>query len=62
MTMDSLHRMLRTISTETKAETSHLAVVREFLSHLDKINRKPARALISAKRMPRKIAKPRKSR
>ena len=38
--MDKLHTMLRTISGETKSDQRHLTVFREFLSHLDQIQRK----------------------
>ncbi|NVN87023.1 MAG: hypothetical protein HXX15_13160 [Rhodopseudomonas sp.] len=36
--MDSLHKMLSSIRTETKAKT-HLSVFREFLAHLDQVQR-----------------------
>jgi hypothetical protein len=38
--MDTLHTVLRTISTETKSRRDHLSVFREFLAHLDRIKRK----------------------
>ena len=38
--MDRLHTMLRAISGETKSDHRHLAVFREFLAHLDHIQRK----------------------
>jgi hypothetical protein len=37
--MDNLHNVLRSIR-ETKARRDHLAVFREFLSHLERIGRK----------------------
>jgi hypothetical protein len=37
--MDSLHGVLRSIRTETKADRKHLAVFREFLAHLDQAQR-----------------------
>ncbi len=40
--MDTLHTMLRSIRGEAKSGRTHLTVFREFLSHLDKINRKQA--------------------
>jgi hypothetical protein len=39
--MDTLHTVLRSIRNETKARRDHLSVFREFLSHLDRIGRKP---------------------
>jgi len=41
--MDTLHTVLRSISGETKNESAkpdHLTVFREFLAHLDEIQRK----------------------
>lgn len=38
--MDTLHSVLRTIRTETKSGRDHLSVFREFLAHLDAIQRK----------------------
>ena len=37
--MDSLHRVLRTIRTETKSAPNHLDVFREFLARLDELQR-----------------------
>ena len=37
--MDSLHRVLRTIRTETKSAPKHLDVFREFLARLDELQR-----------------------
>ncbi len=37
--MDTLHTVIRTISTETKSRRDHLSVFREFLAHLDRIKR-----------------------
>lgn len=45
---DTLHSVLRTIRGETKARTDHLSVFREFLAHLERINR------ASVKRTPAK--------
>lgn len=43
--MDTLHRVLRSFNTETKSASDHLTVFREFLAHLDRIQRKaPARS------------------
>ena len=46
--MDTLHDVLRTIQTETKTARPHLNVFRQFLAHLDHLQRKapvkPARA------------------
>jgi hypothetical protein len=40
--MDTLHTVLRNIRGETKsARRDHLTVFREFLTHLDRIGRKP---------------------
>jgi hypothetical protein len=41
--MDTLHSVLRTIRGETKSRRDHLAVFREFLSHLDRIGRRAPR-------------------
>jgi hypothetical protein len=38
--MDTLHTVLRSISTETKSAPNHLTVFREFLAHLDRIQHK----------------------
>ena len=38
--MDTLHSMLSSIKTETKSDRDHLTVFREFLAHLDSIQRK----------------------
>lgn len=40
--MDSLHDMLRAIRPETKAR-DHLRVFREFLDHLDQLQRRAPR-------------------
>ena len=43
--MDTLHHVLRSFNAETKSASDHLTVFREFLAHLDKIQRKaPARS------------------
>jgi hypothetical protein len=47
---DTLHSVLRSIRGETKSRPNHLTVFREFLAHLERINR------AGAKRAP---AKPR---
>lgn len=56
--MDTLHSMMRTLRPETKSGTSHLNVFREFLRHLDSIQRKapvkPARAKPQSRRKPAK--------
>ncbi|MBS0530236.1 MAG: hypothetical protein JSS22_12710 [Proteobacteria bacterium] len=38
--MDTLHSVLRSFNTETKSARDHLTVFREFLAHLDQIQRK----------------------
>jgi hypothetical protein len=38
--MDTLHSMLRSIRTETKASPRHLSVFREFLARLDDLQRR----------------------
>jgi hypothetical protein len=38
-TMDSLHEVLRAIRPQTKAAPNHLTVFREFLAHLDQLQR-----------------------
>lgn len=40
MAMDTLHHVLRTIQTETKTAKPHLNVFRQFLAHLDHLQRK----------------------
>ncbi len=41
--MDTLHTVLRSIRGETKSRRDHLDVFREFLEHIDRVNRrKPA--------------------
>lgn len=64
--MDTLHTVLRAISSETKtAKPEHLTVFREFLAHLEKIqhkapraaNVKPARAKSPSRRKPSKRTK-----
>jgi hypothetical protein len=50
--------MMRTLRPETKSNTGHLNVFREFLRHLDSIQRKapvkPARAKPQPRRKPAK--------
>ncbi len=41
--MDTLHSVLRSIRRETKSRPDHLDVFREFLGHLDRIGKRPAR-------------------
>jgi hypothetical protein len=43
--MDNLHSVLRNIHSETKSRRDHLAVFREFLSHLDRLGRRPQRSV-----------------
>jgi hypothetical protein len=38
--MDTLHHVLRSFNAETKSASDHLTVFREFLAHLDRIQRK----------------------
>jgi hypothetical protein len=38
--MDSLHDVMRAIRPETKSGRNHLSVFREFLAHLDQLQRK----------------------
>ena len=47
--MDTLHTVLRSIRGETKSRRDHLGVFREFLSHLDRIGRRPPRPPRDAK-------------
>lgn len=37
--MDSLHSVLRSMRPETKSGPDHLSVFREFLAHLDELQR-----------------------
>lgn len=59
--MDTLHTVLRSIRGEAKAGRGHLKVFREFLSHLDRINRKapvkPARTRLAPRQPPRRGAR-----
>lgn len=61
--MDTLHTVLRSLRAEAKTDRKHLDVFREFLAHLEKINRKasarpPARAkAASRRRSARRVAK-----
>jgi hypothetical protein len=52
--MDTLHHVLRSFNAETKSASDHLTVFREFLAHLDRIQRKaparPPRAKSAARR------------
>ena len=56
--MDTLHSMMHTLRPETKSGAGHLNVFREFLRHLDSIQRKapvkPARAKLQPRRKPAK--------
>ena len=54
--MDSLHRVLRTIRTETKSAPNHLDVFREFLARLDELQRQASvtRSREQARRKPLK--------
>ncbi len=61
--MDTLHTVMRTINTQTKSGSEHLSVFREFLKHLDGIQRKapmksPAKTPRSKTPPRRKPAKP----
>ncbi|MBI3435055.1 MAG: hypothetical protein HY056_08255 [Proteobacteria bacterium] len=38
--MDTLHSVLRSIRGETKTRPDHVGVFREFLNHLDRMNRR----------------------
>jgi len=67
--MDTLHSMMRALQGDTKSGTRHLNVFREFLRHLDSIQRKapaksahkpaskPARAKTSTRGKPAKRAR-----
>ena len=56
--MDTLHTVMRTIRTETKSSPDHFNVFREFLRHLDSIQRKapvkPSRSKTPPRRKPAK--------
>jgi nitrate reductase assembly molybdenum cofactor insertion protein NarJ len=47
--MDSLHTVLRTIRPETKSAPDHFSVFREFLAHLDALQRRALAAQPRAK-------------
>jgi hypothetical protein len=57
--MDTLHSVLRSIRGESKARRDHLNVFREFLDHLDRMNRRrmPPRANKAAKGKSRRSGK-----
>jgi hypothetical protein len=56
--MDDLHSMLSSICTETKSGKDHLNVFREFLAHLDQLQRKaPVKAARAKAPMRRKVLK-----
>ncbi len=57
--MDTLHSVLRSIRSETKARRDHLDVFREFLDHLDRASRRraPARTTKAAKGRGRRSGK-----
>jgi len=54
--MDTLHGVLAAIRTETKSDKTHLSVFRQFLAHLDQLQRKaperPARVKPPERRKP----------
>jgi hypothetical protein len=52
--MDSLHTVMRSIRPETKSDKDHLSVFREFLAHLDELQRKADAAKARAKQPVRK--------
>jgi len=57
--MDTLHSMMRTLQPEQKSGSGHLSVFREFLKHLDSIQRKapvkpPARPSSRGRPAPRR--------
>ncbi len=58
--MDRLHTMLRTISGETKSDHRHLTVFREFLAHLDQIQRKAPVKPVRSRSKPPSRRKPSK--
>jgi hypothetical protein len=59
--MDSLHDVMRSIRPETKSGKDHLSVFREFLAHLDQLQRKALaskpRVKPAARRKPPRRAK-----
>ncbi len=59
--MDSLHDVMRSIRPETKSGKDHLSVFREFLAHLDHLQRKAQaakpRARPAVRRRPARRAK-----
>jgi hypothetical protein len=52
--MDSLHGVLRSIRAETKSDARHLTVFREFLAHLDRVQRKAPSKPLRVKPIARK--------
>jgi hypothetical protein len=57
--MDTLHSVLRSFGAETKSAPDHLTVFREFLAHLDQIQRR-APAAKSPRQKPPARRKPAK--
>jgi hypothetical protein len=47
--MDTLHTVLRSIRGETKSR-HHIDVFREFLGHLDRVSRRPAKRVPATRR------------
>jgi hypothetical protein len=60
--MDKLHSVLKSISGERKSAPDHLTVFREFIHHLEKVNRaSPARGkAVVAKAKPKPAPRRRK--
>ena len=55
--MDTLHTVLRAIRGESRPRRDHLQIFREFLSHLDRIGKRPPpapRTVKGAKAAPRR--------
>ncbi len=60
--MDNLHGVLSSLRGETKSEKNHLSVFREFLAHLDQLQRKapsskPSRVKAAVRSKPAKRAR-----
>lgn len=53
--MDSLHAMLRSIRSETKAAKSPISVISEFLDHIERLQRQAPR--ISQRARPKRRGK-----
>ncbi len=58
--MDTLHTLLRAIRGEREPRPDHLVVFREFLAHLDRLQRRaapPPRIVKAVRPMPKRVGR-----